>query len=185
MNIIHSYFQTLNSQTLKQSTPQQLSKFRSLWISKIYSHSIWMNLKNIMLIKSIEYKRAQTPSMCGSWQKTYLMYCKRNHISACGGRRCMCERWWWWWTLCEKCFRSLKWPLLGEGLQNACIWQCLATFKLKMQHCYISCTQWSWLFKSCISLSSQFPHLGGTQVKRWSRLGSYYGICHNKANSQS
>lgn len=122
-----------------------------------------MNLKNIMLIKSIKYKRAQTSSMCGSWQKTYLMYCKRNHISAGGGRRCMGERWWWWWTLCEKCFRSLKWPLLGEGLQNACIWQYLATFTLKMQHCYISCTQWRWLFKSCISLSSQFPHLGGTQ----------------------
>lgn len=83
MNFIHSYFQTLNSQTLNQSTLQQLSKFKSLWINKINIHSIWMNLTNIMLIKSIKYKRAQTPFMCGSWQKTYLMYCKRNHISTC------------------------------------------------------------------------------------------------------
>lgn len=114
MNFIHSYFQTLNSQTLNQSTPVQLSKFKSLWINKIYIHSIWMNLKNIMLIKRIEYKKAQTPFMCGSWQKTYLMYCKRNH-STCRGRRCMCERGWWWWTVREKCFSSLKCLCWGRG----------------------------------------------------------------------
>lgn len=156
MNFIHSYFQTLNSQTLNQSTPQQLSKFKSLWINKIYIHSIWMNLKNIMLIKSIEYKKAQTPFMCGSWQKTYLMYCKRNH-STCRREKVhvwagvvMTDTTW-------EMFQVTEMSLLGEGLQNASIWQCLATFTLKMQYCYISCTQWSWILKAVFLFHHSYP----------------------------
>lgn len=93
-----------------------------------------MNLKN-MLIKSIEYERAQTPFMCGSWQKMYLMYCKRNHISTCWREKVhvgevvvMMDTTW-------EMFQVTEMSLLREGLQNARIWQWLAAFTLKMQYC--------------------------------------------------